>query len=154
MFRFVTHLCLAAILLAAFSAGAKEFVEIAHEIAVKELGEAGWKEYVRSTKKKFETWSNDNGDGTIKRYLDDKAMEWAPTVLRGNVKALKTMDCIVALYKEFEEPPLTKISNVMMSHEKDLEELLADFSWERAAQRIKDRKSRFDEDEKKRLAKQ
>jgi hypothetical protein len=154
MSRYLTVVLGAALLVGAVSASAREFCDIAHELAQKELGEPGWKQYIVSTKKKFETWSQDNDNGDMKRYLDDKVVEWAPTVLRGNVKALKTMVCLIALYKEFQEPPLNKLSTIMMAHEKDLEDLLTDFSWDKAAARIKDRKSKFDADQKKAVAKE
>lgn len=154
MSRYLALFVSAMLLAGGATASAREFCDIAHELAQKELGEPGWKQYIVSTKKKFETWSQDNDNADIKRYLDDKVLEWAPTVLRGNVKALKTMVCLVALYKEFQEPPLAKLSNIMMAHEKDLEDLLADFSWDKAAARIKDRKSKFDADQKKAVAKE
>jgi hypothetical protein len=147
--RVMTQVLAASLLLSIFSVTAKEISEIAYELAHKEMSADEWARYVRNVKTKYETWINDNGDGNLKRYLDDKTLELAPGILRGNVKALKSMVYWVALYHEFSEPPPNRLSEGMMAHEKELEELLEDFSWERAAAKIKERKSKYDQAQKK-----
>ena len=110
--------------------------------------------FFSNTKKRYETWVNDNAEGSIKRFLDDKTAELAPAVLHGNPKALKSLVCMLALYHEFNEPPMSRINQFMMAHEKDLEYLLEDFSWDRAAAKIKERKSKLEDEQKKVVEKQ
>lgn len=125
-------------------ARAREIADIAYELAKKEMKGDEWTKFVQTTKKKYETWSADNGDASLKHYLDDKLVEMAPGVLNGNVKALKKLVTWVALYKEFNEPAHSQLEDLAFAHEKDFDELLKDFSWERAAEAIKNRKKQAD----------
>jgi hypothetical protein len=134
-----THCLIAALFLLGGGAAAQalEIAEVAHEIALKEMKPAEWSSYVATHRRKYQTWSESNNDGSIKRYLDDKLVEIAPGALKGNVNALKKLVFWVALYKEFDEPPHRQLDEVAATHEKELEDLLKDFSWEKAAASIK-----------------
>ncbi|HYF47851.1 MAG TPA: hypothetical protein VEJ63_00480 [Planctomycetota bacterium] len=145
-------LCALVLCTAAPTASAREIAEIAFELAQKEMKGDEWKKYVQSTHKKFETWSMDNGDAPMKRYLDDKLVEMAPGVLNGNVKALKKMVMWVALYKEFDEPAHSQLEELAFTHKSDFDELLKDFSWERFAEAIKNRKKAADAQKQKKVA--
>jgi len=138
------------LLFCAWQAGARDIVDIAFELKDKEMKADEWQKFVKTTKSKYESWVNDYQDGNLKRYLDDKLLEIAPSVMGGNVKALKKMTFWVALYREFDEPPPGYLAEVATKYQKDLDEALKDFTWERAAEMIKNRKKDLDKD----LAKQ
>ncbi|HYG75292.1 MAG TPA: hypothetical protein VEK08_09850 [Planctomycetota bacterium] len=145
MQRFMLCLLIVGTFAVPASASSKEVSEIAYEIARKEMSEANWKSHVRKARQNFETWSNDNNDGSMKRYLDDKLVQIAPAALSGDVKDLKRLVFWIALYVEFGEQQHSRLQEVALTHGEDFEEVLADFSWERAAQKIKMRKKKADE---------
>ena len=125
-------------------ADVRDMVEIAYDLMQKEMKPDEWKSYVKNANSRFESWCHDYPDGDIKRYLDDKLLELAPSVLSGSVKALKRMVFWVALYKEYKEPAPAYIREISEKYRKDMDEELANFSWERAAEKIKNRKKELD----------
>jgi hypothetical protein len=144
MYRMLTALCLMTL---CFAVRATDLADAAHQITRKEMKAEEYKKYVSDTKKKFETWSTDNGDGSMKRYLDDKLVEIAPGAMNGNVKALKKLVFWIALYKEFGEPAHSQVGEVSINYQEDIEGLLKDFSWEKAAAAIKERKKKHDQEQ-------
>jgi hypothetical protein len=128
------------LVLCAWGTSARDIVDIAFELKDKEMKAEEWQDFVKATKTKYETWVNDYEDGNLKRYLDDKLLQIAPGVMGGNVKALKNMTFWVALYREFNEPPPNYLAEVSVKYQKELDDALKDFSWERTAEMIKNRK--------------
>jgi hypothetical protein len=137
---------LAVVSASANSVAARDIVDIACELSSKEMKPAEWNQYVKSANAKFQTWISDNPDGNIKRYLDDKLIEIAPAVIGGNVKALKKMTLWTALYREFNEPAPEYLQEIATKYQKDLDEVLVDFTWEKAAERIKNRGKDLEKD--------
>jgi hypothetical protein len=147
-------ICILTLLCCAFSAAAFEgtprrMEEIAHDLITRDMKPDEWQQFVKKTAKSYESWINDYPDGNLKRFLDDKLLEIAPGVLGGSAKALKKMCAWVALYLEFREPPPSYISDISEKYRADIEDEMKDFSWERAAQKIKNRKKEHDEQEAK-----
>jgi hypothetical protein len=123
---------------------AREIVDIAFELMQKELKTDEWKTFVKKTTRTFEEWSNDNPDGSLKRFLDDRLLTIASGVTGGNVKALKKMVIWISLYREFGEPVPEYIREVGTECEADVEQAMNDFTWEKAAEKIKNRKKEHD----------
>jgi hypothetical protein len=136
------NICVAIFFVLAFcavDAAARDIEDIAYEIAQKEMKPGDWAKYVKSAKSRYETWSNDNDGGSVKRYLDDKLVEQAPSALGGEIKNVKKMVFWVALYKEFGEPAHSRLRELAVTYEADLDDLMSNFSWEKAASIIKNR---------------
>ncbi|MCW8133720.1 MAG: hypothetical protein KIS92_25465, partial [Planctomycetota bacterium] len=102
--------CLTLIVAAASVSPARaesNFVELAYQRATMDQKPEEWAKFVKQTRDRFETWSNDNpsGAGNINRYLNEKLLPIAMSVPGGEVKNLKKFIYWIALYKTFESLP-------------------------------------------------
>jgi len=115
------------------SASSKEVSQVAYELARKNTSETEWNAYVSGAKKRYETWANDNDNGSLKNFLDSKLVEIAPGALTGNASAIKKLVLWVALYVEFKEPAHSRLQAYMESNEAAFTTLVNNFTWDGAA---------------------
>jgi len=137
--RFAPFCLLFMTLLFSNAALARDAAELGYELTQKELKPGEWEAFLKKVKGNYETWANDTQIGSMKRYLDDKLIEIGPGVLGGNVKSLKKFAQWLALYKEFGEPVPRYVSEAFEKYNAEIEEVMSKFTWELAAERIKNR---------------
>jgi hypothetical protein len=142
MEKLVVAVCMSAILSGALQA--QDIAQVAYDLTQKDMKPEEFREHVRKATVYFQRWSQDFPDGSMKRFLDDKLLAIAPSVTGGDVKALKKLVYWASLYKEFQEPMPAYIRDIATRYERELEAELKDFSWERIANKIKNRKQEFD----------
>ena len=111
--------------------------EAANKIAKKELGEKEWAKYVKNVQSRFNTWSSDNQSGNLKGFLDDKLLDIGASIKKSDIKLedVKKITYWLAIYHEFKEPLPSYLTKE--SYEKELEELLENFSWEKVREILK-----------------
>lgn len=129
------------------------FVELAYQRATMDQKPAEWEKFVKQTKDRFETWSNDNpsGAGNINRYLNEKLLPIAMSVPSGEVKNLKKFIYWIALYKTFDSLPPWYVLEIAKENQADIEELHKDFTWEKMSAMVKKRANEMPSDRKKKL---
>jgi len=141
MSRFAASFLLSVAILSANAAFARDAAEMGYELTQKEMKPEEWTAFVKKAKSSYADWANDNSIGNLNRYLNDKLLEVGPGALSGNVKSLKKFAAWVALYKEFDEPVPSYLREAMQTYSRDVDEVMTDFTWEKAAERIKNRKT-------------
>jgi hypothetical protein len=130
----------------AFSA--RDIPSIAYDIMRKDLSEKDWKKYVRRSRGMYETWCDDNDSGDLKRFLDDRLLQFAVRVPKGKVIYLKRFIHWLSLYKEWKEMPPAYIREIADENRSELDALLADWSWDRAVALVKKKSREYDEKKK------
>ena len=134
-------------------AKARRVAAIAYDITRKDMDEKQWKSYVRRQRSWYEDWVNDNPSGSFKRFLDDKLLQIALGVPKGKIKTLKKFVYWLAMYKHFGEPAPSYIRNIADKNRQDLDNLLEDFSWERASKLVRKKSKGYDEEKIRDMAK-
>jgi len=115
---------------------AHDIPEVAREISRKDFNHEAWRDYVRGSDERFETWMGDNPSGCRKRFLDDNLLIRALGVPSGEIPNLKRFIHWLALYKEYHEPPPWYIRLLAKQHGPKFAGLLKDFSWEKFSNMI------------------
>lgn len=130
---------------------ARDIPSIAYDIMRKDMSEKDWEKYVRRVRAHFETWSDDNpsASGNLKRFLDDRLLQFAVRVPKGKVSYLKRFIHFLSLYKEWKEMPPAYIRNIADENRSELDKLVADWSWDEAVKLVK-KKAKDHEEKKKR----
>ena len=142
MIRSILAVCCFLLLgLPAHAAEDLDICVIAYDVARKDMGESGWREYANKAATHYRTtWIDDNPSGNLKRYLDDNLLTRALSVPSGKMKSLKRFMYWLALYRQFREPPPWYMSYLALRYGDTLRSLRADFTWERFAEIVNERK--------------
>jgi hypothetical protein len=116
---------------------------VAYQIMRTFLTDEQWSEQVSALQQKFAAWEKEN-DGDIGRYLNDRFLVVALGAASGEIEKMKRSVVFLAFYKEFGQPPPTAVANALKKHKGSLSELFTDFTWEKAAEYIKNKGWRND----------
>jgi hypothetical protein len=112
------------------------------------LNEEQWQEMVDVLRRKFSDWEKEN-DGDIGRYLNDRFIVVALGAVSGDIEKIKKGIIWLAYYKEFGQQAPGVVRFALMRHRDSLSRLFENFSWEKAAQYIKNKEWRKDNEQKK-----
>jgi hypothetical protein len=124
--------------------------DIAYDIARKQMSQAEWDKYCKDTEARFRTWVNDHdGSGDLGNYLNEKLLEIAPAARGGDVPALKRLVPFIALYHHFKEQPPERLASISQKYITELEELAADFTWEKLSASVKRHAKDIEQDSQK-----
>gem|GEM_PF-4178478 len=115
---------------------------IAYEITQKDMSQSQWNGYVQKANSAYTEWCNDNPSGDRKKFLDSRLLQMAPGFLSGNVPEVKKAVYWISLYREYNEPLPSYVNKDMDRYSVLLTEAMKNFSWERAALIIRNRKQR------------
>jgi hypothetical protein len=113
--------------------------EITYNLVTKDLGEAEWKRFVSGAESRFKSWSEEYDSNNMKRFLDDRLIVLAPRVTSGKGEHLKEFCKWLALYNVFYEQLPRYIRDISSEDKKWIANELADFNWDRCAQKIKEK---------------
>ncbi len=123
---------------------ARDLPTIAYDIMRKDLSEEQWKGYVKKALARYEEWGEENNGRDIKVFLDDRLLQYGVAARTGKIESLKTFVHFLALYKEWREPPPKYIRDVADKNRQDLDNLLAEFTWEKASELTKKKVKEYD----------
>jgi hypothetical protein len=112
------------------------------------LNEEQWQEMVSALRQKFSDWEKEN-EGDIGRYLNDRFIIVALGAVSGDIEKIKKGIIWLAYYKEFGQQAPGVVKFALTRHRDSLSRLFDDFSWEKAAQYIKNKEWRKDNEQKK-----
>lgn len=133
----------------------REVVEIAHEVAKKELGAAGWKKLIKKTLSSYEQWSLDNpAMGSKNSFLNSRLLNLGLSAKDGDIKALKEFVCWLGLYNERDfignedVVPPSYIQAIGVDQRRWLEDFVKEVSWEKFAAKVRDKVSEYELKEK------
>ena len=111
---------------------------IAYDLARSFLSEEQWKARVAEMRRKFTDWEKDN-EGDIGTYLNYQLPAIAFSASGGKIERLKDGAAFVALYFEFKQPVPQGVTAFARNNLASLNALFADFTWEKAADYVKNR---------------
>lgn len=111
------------------------------------LSEEQWQEMVDTLRRKFADWEKEN-DGDIGRYLNDRFIIVALGAVSGDIEKIKKGIIWLAYYKEFGQQAPSVVRFALTRHRESLSKLFQDFSWDKAAQYIKNKEWRKDNEQK------
>ena len=150
MNHLVSICCLAVALGFAVEArAARDLPSIAYDIMRKDLNERQWAEYVKKSNDRYREWSDENGDRDLKIFLDDRLLQLGLAARSGKIENLKKFVYFLSLYKQWKELAPKYIRDVAEKNRQDLDDLLAEFTWERASQLVKKKVKEHDETKRK-----
>lgn len=135
-FAFITLALLVSFALPAIEPGALDPAEIAYDLTVRDMGQQQWENFVRTTERRFQSWSRDHRDSDRNEFLNTKLLDMGPGALSGNVQNLREAVRWLALYREFRALPPNYVHTGVIKYRRTIEEVLKDFSWEKAAAAI------------------
>lgn len=129
-------------------ANSRDIPSIAFDITLKDMSKADWEKHVQKAQRDFDTWISDNPTGNLKRFLDDRLLQYGTWAVKGKISHLKKFIYWLPLYKEWKEQLPKYICEITEENWEDLNKLLSDWSWEKAHKLIK-RKSKEHKEKKK-----
>ena len=116
--------------------------EVCHKLIVEHMGKPGWESFVLKAQKRYSDYAREYDVSDIKRFLDDKLLQLAPSVKSGKGAALREFVSWLALYDFFAEPLPGYIRDIAEEDKAWIADQLQDFNWERVAQNIKEKSSK------------
>jgi hypothetical protein len=113
----------------------RSLVDLAHHVAVNDMGQDKWDAYVKAAKEKYADASSSWSSLSQKAFLDSRTLTLACGLKGAKVEDLKKLVYWIALYKELDEPAPRHLD---LPEEKlaKLRELVSDFDWERLRELI------------------
>ena len=113
------------------------------------MSDEDWQAEVRRTQDRYQTWSQDNGGRDISHFLNDRLLIKALGAAGGEIEKIQRGVVWLALYKEFKQGAHPRVIQFLSEHQNSVSRLLTDFSWEKAALYVKEKKWRQDIEERK-----
>lgn len=121
---------------------------IARDLTLSYLSKEQWTARVADVRRKFADWEKEN-EGDIGSYLNYRLPIVALSVAGGKIERLKEGAAFVALYYEFSQPVPQGVTAFARQNMASLSELFGAFTWEKAADYVKNRQWQKSRDEKK-----
>ena len=109
-----------------------DVVAVAYELAQRDMSSNEWEAYVKKATKRYESWTEYSPGGSRNQFLDDELLNLLVSARNGTLQELKRAVYWLALYQPFRAVAPSTMLNLAVKHQHDLDELLADFSWEKA----------------------
>ena len=105
-----------------------DVVAIAYDRARRDMSFSKWKEHVETARKHLQYTGKSPNE-----FLDEALLNLAFAARNGEINDLKQVVYWVALYRPFKALPPPSLYELAQQYRHDLDELLADFSWEKAS---------------------
>ena len=105
----------------------------AYDLARKDMTPAQWDQYVENAQARFSNWHQDAALGDANRFLNDEMLNLGFSARSGKTKDLKRAVYWLALYRVFNAQPPSYLLDAAAKYRRELDELLSDFSWQKAA---------------------
>ncbi|HYG75602.1 MAG TPA: hypothetical protein VEK08_11415 [Planctomycetota bacterium] len=121
------------------SAEAVDIAAVCHKVISAQMGEKDWHAFVLKAQARFKDWSREYDTSDVKRFLDDKLLQLAPSVQSGKGTAVRDFCSWLALYDFFYEPVPKYIDDIGRDDKAWIAEQLSDLDWDRIASRIRER---------------
>jgi len=116
---------------------------LSYDLARSFLTQKEWDEQVSQLRKRYRDWEQDN-EGDMGRYLNDRFIMVALGAVSGEVEKIKRGIIWLAFYKEFNQQVPSIVSVATIRHKDSLTRLFTDFSWDKASRYVKNKEWRGD----------
>ena len=114
-----------------------KLLTLANNVSRQDMGEGAWASYVRKISAAGDDDSSGNFD--MNKYLNTELMNIGMAAKSDDIQSIKKVVYWVGLYLEFKAQPPSYVYKLAKVEEADIDDITANFSWERLAQMIKDK---------------
>lgn len=103
-----------------------------------------WQGEVKKLRTRYEDWANDNRNGSIGQYLDDRLIVVALSASGGKIEKIQKGMMWLAFYKEFNQQAPTVVTRFLAEHRGSMTRLFDQFNWDKASEYVKNKEWRTD----------